>query len=329
MRIRTLLALTIITVASFNTSVSLASTRSGENVSIWFDTGGPVGGAYNTIVQNGAQQACEDLGCDIRFLYSDWSPQKMIENANRAIASKPDGLVVMGHPGDDAYEALIDEAQDTGIIVTSSDTELPRLMTEHQSQGFGYAGVDNKSRGTLLAQEALRRHPMKAGERALVWGLKSKPNRGLSTVGMIEALEDAGLQVDYMEISAELDKDPTLGMPLMTAYLSRHPDTKMILIDHGALTGQLENLLRAAGVGPDEIFAAGFSLSPATAAAIQSGYVDLVGDGQPFLQGYLPVLQIVLTKRYGFSGLNINTGGGFISRDNIDLIAPLAKQGLR
>ena len=329
MRIRTLLALTLVTLTSLNTSASLAAPRSGENVSIWFDTGGPVGGAYNTVVQNGAQQACEDLGCDIRFLYSDWSPQKMIENANRAIASKPDGLVVMGHPGDDAYEALIDEAQDSGIIVTSSDTELPRLMVEHQADGFGYAGVDNKSRGTLLAQEALRRHPMKAGERALVWGLKSKPNRGLSTVGMIEALEDAGLQVDYMEISAELDKDPTLGMPLMTAYLSRNPDTQIILIDHGSLTGQLENLLRSAGVGPDEIFAAGFSLSPATAAAIQSGYVDLVGDGQPFLQGYLPVLQIVLTKRYGFSGLNINTGGGFISRDNIDLIGPLAKKGLR
>lgn len=78
---------------------------------------------------------------------------------------------------------------------------LPNLMAEYQSEGFGYAGVDNKSRGTLLAQEALRLHPMKACEIGLVWGLKSKPNRGLSNVGMIEVLEAAGVQVDYMEIA--------------------------------------------------------------------------------------------------------------------------------
>ena len=74
-------------------------------------------------------------------------------------------------------------------------------MTEYQSEGFGYAGVDNKSWGTLLAQEALRLHPMKACEIALVWGLKSKSSRGLSIVGMVEVLEAAVVQVDYMEIA--------------------------------------------------------------------------------------------------------------------------------
>ncbi len=57
--------------------------------------------------------------------------------------------------------------------------------------------------------------------------------------------------------------------------------------------------------------------------AVKSGYVDLIGDGQPFLQGYLPVLQIIMTKRYGFSGLVIETGGGFVHKGNISLIAPL------
>jgi hypothetical protein len=32
---------------------------------------------------------------------------------------------------------------------------------------------------------------------------------------------------------------------------------------------------------------------------------------------------------YGFSGLHIDTGGGLISKDNIDLIAPLAEKGIR
>ena len=115
----------------------------------------------------------------------------------------------------------------------------------------------------------------------------------------------------------------------MTAYLASHPNTKAVFMDHGGLTAQLENFFRAAGVSPDKIVGCGFSLSPATAAAIKSGYVDLVGDGQPFLQGYLPVMQIVLSKKYGFSGLAIETGAGFVHKGNIDLIAPLAKKGLR
>lgn len=303
--------------------------QAGKGMTIYFDTGGPVGGTYNTIVQNGAAQAAADLGCSVEFMYSDWSPQKMIENFKKALASSPDGIVVMGHPGDDAYEPFIKEAEDNGIIVTATDTELPGLTERYQASGFGYTGVDNKARGRILATEAINRFGLAKGDRALVWGLKSQPTRGLSTVGIIEVLEAAGIVVDYQEITPEVDKDASLGQPLMTAYLSAHPDCKIVIMDHGGLTAQLENFFRGAGVKPDEIIGAGFSLSPATASAVKNGYVDLVGDGQPFLQGYLPVLQIVLSKKFGFSGLVVNTGAGFVHKGNIDLIAPLAKKGLR
>lgn len=303
--------------------------RLGEGMTIWFDTGGPVGGTYNTIIQNGAIQAARDLGCNLELLYSNWSPQKMVENFKRAVASSPDGIVVMGHPGDDAYEPFIREAISKGILVSSCDTELPALRNTFQSKGFGYAGVDNYARGKALASEAVNRFKLGKGNKALVWGLKSQPTRGRSSRALIETLEKAGLEVDYMEITPEIDKDAVLGLPLMTAYLSANPDCDLVVMDHGALTAQLENFFRNAGLKPDDIYGAGFSLSPATASAIRSGYVDLVGDGQPYLQGYLPVLQLVLSKKLGFSGLNINTGGGFVYRENIDFIAPLAKKGLR
>ncbi|GAB6907213.1 conserved exported hypothetical protein [Desulfosarcina cetonica] len=307
----------------------LPKTALGEGMTIWFDTGGPVGGTYNTIVQNGALQAARDLGCTVKLFYSDWSPQLMIENFKKALAAKPDGIVVMGHPGDDAYRPFIEEAVAKGIIVTATDTELPALQARYQSSGFGYSGVDNYARGKALATEALNRTGLGKGDRALVWGLKSQPTRGRSSLALVETLEKAGLTVDYMEITPEIDKDAALGQPVMTAYLSANPDCKLVIMDHGALTAQLENFFRAAGVGPDAIFGAGFSMSPATVSAIKNGYVDLVGDGQPYLQGYLPVLQIVLTKKLGFSGLTIQTGGGFVHKDNIDLIAPLAEKGLR
>lgn len=329
-RICTLLSVCLFSViTSINGAAQTQLPQSGKGMTIYFDVGGAAGETYSTVVQNGATQAAADTGATVKFVYSDWNPQIMLENFKKSVAAKPDGIVVMGHPGDDAYAPLINEAESKGIVVTATDSELPKLMSAYKSKGFGYSGVDNKMRGTALATEALRRFKLGKGDEALVWGLKSQLTRGLSTVGMIEALEKAGVKVGYMEIPPEVDKDASLGAPLMTAYLAAHPQTKAVFMDHGGLTAQLENFFRAAGVPPGKVIGCGFSLSPATASAIKSGYVSLVGDGQPFLQGYLPVLQVVLSKKYGFSGLTVDTGAAFVHKDNIDLIAPLAEKGLR
>ena len=86
-------------------------------------------------------------------------------------------------------------------------------------------------------------------------------------------LEQAGVTVDYQEITPEIDKDPVLGAPVVAGQLGRHPDTKVIIVDHGSLTAQMGNHLKNAGVKPNTVYVAGFSLSPATAAAIENGYV--------------------------------------------------------
>ncbi|MGU5697467.1 sugar ABC transporter substrate-binding protein [Aeromonas allosaccharophila] len=302
---------------------------SGKDMTIWFDLGGPVGESYVTVVQNGAKQAAEDLGVDLRLVYSDWQPQKMIENFKQAVAAKPTGIVVMGHPGDSAYQPLIADAITKGIKVTSVDTELSGTMANELSNGFGYVGDNNATRGINLAKEALRRSGLKKGDRAMVWGIKDIAQRSDSTRGLIKTLEEAGMKVDFIQISQEVDKDPSLGAPVVTSYLATHPDVKMVLVDHGALTAQMGNFLRNSAVKPGELFVAGFSLSPATADGIQSGYVQLVADCQPYLMGYLSVVQLVLSERYGFAGLDINTGAGFVTKDNIALIAPLAAKGLR
>ncbi len=303
--------------------------KTGKNMEIWFDTGGPAGGAYGTIVYNGARQAGVDTGAKIKFMYSNWSPQKMIENFKTALAAKPDGIVVMGHPGDLAYKPLIEKAEKKGIIVTCVDTPLPSSQKDYFSQGFGYIGSDNYTQGKSMSMEAIKRFGLKKGDKVFVWGLKRLQTRGLRAKGIIEVLEKNGIKADYLEISPEIDKDSSLGIPVITGYISANPDVKAMIIDHGALTAQMENFLRATNTGPDKIDVAGFSLSPATALAVEKGYVDLIGDAQPFLMGYLSVVQIVLSKKFGFSGLSIDTGSGFIGKNEIEKIKPLAKEGIR
>ena len=253
----------------------------------------------------------------------------MIANFKMAAATQPDGIVVMGHPGDDAYMPFIQEAMADGILVTCIDTDLPKVREKFKASGFGSIGTNPDVMGKALAGEAIKRSGIKKGDRALVWGLKSLKERGRRARAMIRTLENAGITVDYIEISPEVNKDTAMGTPIITGYMASHPDCKMMLIDHGALTSQMGNFLKAAGVGPDSVFVGGFSLSPATAEAIETGYVDLVSEMQPYLLGYFSVVQIVLSKKYGFTGLEIDTGGGLVHKGNIGLIGPLAKKGIR
>ena len=65
--------------------------------------------------------------------------------------------------------------------------------------------------------------------------------------------------------------------------------------------------------------AGGFDLLPATLDAINRGDLDFTIDQQPYLQGFLPVLQLFL-DRYS-SGLvapaDTNTGLNFVTRANV------------
>ena len=59
---------------------AVTASNGQKRMKIWFDTGGSPGESYGSVLQNGAAQAAEDLNIDIRFVYSDWSAEKMLQN---------------------------------------------------------------------------------------------------------------------------------------------------------------------------------------------------------------------------------------------------------
>jgi simple sugar transport system substrate-binding protein len=118
-------------------------------------------------------------------------------------------------------------------------------------------------------------------------------------------------------------------VPIFTGYASSHPNVKAIFIDHGNLTSAIPTFMKAANLKAGSIYAAGFDMSPATVQGIKDGYISLVIDQQEYLQGFEAVEQLCLTKKYGFGGLFINTGAGFVDKSNIDAIAPLVTAQIR
>jgi simple sugar transport system substrate-binding protein len=300
-----------------------------KGMKIVFFPGGTPGGGFETVVYNGAKAAQALLGPDVTYQWSDWDPNKMITQFQQAVATKPNGIAIMGHPGDAAFDPLVQDAEKQGILVTSQNVELKNLEQQYATNGFGYVGAVQHDAGFALGQEAIKRGGLKAGDRAMVWGLKAQPGRGQRTQGILDALQQAGLVVDYFEIDDATNKDPANGVPTFTGYVSSHPDVKAMFIDHGNLTSSIPTYMKAANLKPGSVYMAGFDLSPATVQGIKDGYISLVIDQQEWLQGFLPILQLCLTWKYGFSGLFINTGGGFVDKSNIDFVAPLVQQQIR
>lgn len=296
---------------------------------IVFFPGGTPGGGFEQVVYNGALQAAKDTGADVQYVWSDWDPAKMTSQFQQAAATKPDGIAIMGHPGDTAFDPLIDAAEGQGIIVTSMNTQLPLAQAKYSANGFGYSGAILYQAGYALGQEAVKRSGVKPGDKAFLWGLMAQAGRGERTKGVKDALEKAGLTVIYQEIDDATNANASAGVPIFTGVFSKDPDIKLVVTDHGNLTGTIQTFLEAAGKKPGDVYAAGFDISGNAITAIQNGWLQLVIDQQQYLQGYFGVLQICLTKVYHFSGLQIDTGAGFVDKSNVDILASLVKSQIR
>ncbi|MFH1184539.1 MAG: substrate-binding domain-containing protein [Chloroflexota bacterium] len=296
---------------------------------IIFFPGGAPGGGFETVVYNGALAAAADTGADVEYVWSDWNPEQMITQFSEAMATKPDGIAVMGHPGNEAFAPLVDEAEAQGILVTAMNVELPGLQAKYGGSGFGYVGAINYSAGFALGKEALSRAGLAAGDKAFVWGLVAQAGRGQRTQGILDALEEAGVEAVYLEIDDATNAEASAGIPVFTGIMSANPEIKLVITDHGNLTGTQQAYFEAAGLGPDDVFGAGFDLSGATVEAIRGGWTDLVIDQQQFLQGYMAILQLCLSHNYAFAGLHIDTGSGFAHKDNVEILAPLVEKQIR
>ena len=301
-----------------------------EGVRIAAFPGGPQGGVLANNVDNGLRQAELDLGPKVTYYFSNWDPNTMLTQVKQAIATKVDGIATYGFGGDAATDPLVEQAFARDSVFTSLNTSLPDAQKKYASKGFGFVGAPNHDAGGALAVEAIKRAGLKSGDTAFVWGLKGQGgDRGQRTVGVVEALEKAGVKVIYQEIDSASNADPNAGTATFVGVMKKNPDTKLVITDHGGLTSNVPVFARAASIAPGKVFFAGFDMSPNTAQAVEQGYLTLVIDQQPYLQGYLPILNICLTKKFGFSGLDINTAGAFVDKGNVAAVAPLAAKEIR
>jgi simple sugar transport system substrate-binding protein len=306
---------------------------SGAN--IVFFAGGTPTDSFASVVYQGARQAQQDLGPNVQYEWSDWNTTTMVNQFLDAISKTPapTGIAMMGHPGPQALGPLIAEAESKNIIVTMQNVDIPTVREQYTTNGFGYVGQDLTATGEMVSEGVIREFNPAPGTQAIVFGVNpvTEPSRYPRTQGIVDGLTSDNIVVHQITLPANVEANPSsdAAKQMFASALSEFPDAKIMIIDHGALTSATPAILQGMGIKPGQYIIAGFDLSPTTVQGIKDGYISLVSDQQPFLQGYLPILQICLSQKYQFSGLDINTGTGLIDKSNVGPIEKLVDEHLR
>jgi simple sugar transport system substrate-binding protein len=94
---------------------------------------------------------------------------------------------------------------------------------------------------------------------------------------------------------------------------------------HAGVARELESL----GYEPGEILLGGFDLVPDALQGMQNGYIQLQVDQQPYLQGFLPIIQAHLMDKYQLSAWDVNTGKALIEPADVEAILELSQEGYR
>lgn len=297
-----------------------------EDIKLVYFSGGQAGETFSEYLHKGAMDAAAQLGVKVDFIFSNWTPDTFIQQLREAIAAKPDGIAMMGHAGDDAILPLAEQAYNDGIAMSYHNVDVPIVREQF---GGGYVGANLKTWGENTGKKAVQMFDIGPGDSVAVYGVFDQIGRRDLEEASALVFEEAGAKVRRITVTSEQMTSSELLMPQFIADLEANPDTKAVMVGVMTHTENMPMYLEAAGKKPGEIKAIGFNNSPKVMEGFASGYIQLSGEQQPYLQGYIPILSLAYHCIYGFDYFSVDTGGGFITEDNYEEVAQYVQEGIR
>lgn len=270
---------------------------------------------WNTI-KNAIALAGEQMGVTVEYRNPPTGDlADMARIIEQAAASNPDGIIstiadfdVLSGPLEDAV------ARGIPVITINSGTveqskQIGALLHVGQPEYDAGFGAGEKAKAAGVTSFLCVNHYI------------TNPASVERCQGFADAL---GVELGNQMIDA--GQDPAEIQSKVAAYLQTNPETNGILTlgptsAHPTIAALNDNGKAGA------IFFGTFDLSSEIATAIKDGTINFAIDQQPYLQGYLPVVILTNLARYGVvPGNSINSGPGFITKDNIALVEQYAGQ---
>ncbi len=274
----------------------------------------PDSDSWWNVIKNAVGNAEKDLGVTVDIRNPPTGDiADMVRIVEQSIASEPDGLIVT-LADFDALSGPIRTAVDSGIPVITVNSG-----TQKQSAKVGamlHVGQPEYDAGFA------------AGTRAKADGITNFVcvNHQINNAPLIERCRGfaEGLGIELGSSMIDVGIDPSEVKNRVTAYLRTNKDVQAILGLGPNATEPTIAALEEIGMA-GEIYFGTFDFSDAIANAIKSGTIKWAIDQQPYLQGYLPVSFLAMYNRYAVQiPHNVNSGPGFITKENIELVAKMA-----
>jgi simple sugar transport system substrate-binding protein len=257
----------------------------------------------------GIQDACSLLGTSYQWTGSKTSDiSEMVNAFNAGITAKASGIAVC-LVSLTAFNGPTDRAMDRGIPVLSYNADAP-------NNRLAYIGQDLYLSGYNMGQRVVGLVP--SGDVALFIATPGQLNIQPRIDGLQAAIKKFGKGKIKTSVTATGALLPD-EIAKVEAYYLGHKNVKgMFAVDAGT-TQAIGQVMKKYGLHKKGVKGGGYDLTPVTLPLINEGVLNFTIDQQPYLQGWLPVLQLFFYK-YS-SGLvapsNTNTGIAFVTKANV------------
>lgn len=317
--------------AALLASSMLTGAAAAEQLQITFVHHASAANPFWQAVRTGMVEACEliDADCQMVFTQTEGNLQEQLNNLEAAIAQQPDGIIT-SLVDDAIFNDAVAEAIELGIPVIGANTDHSEGAAGNARLSF--IGQNLTEAGYNLAQALSEQFPEDGPIHVLI---------GIAAPGQNWAeLRGAGIEA-FMEDYAEDNPDREItfekidsGQDLaivgsrVSSYIEANPTTTAYF-DVGLWHAGVAVALRDLGYEPGEVLLAGFDLVPVVLEEMATGYIQVQVDQQPYLQGFLPVMQLHLMKQYRLGAWDVDTGRALVFPDEVEAIMELSAQGVR
>jgi len=258
--------------------------------------------------QYGIADACNLLGCAYVWTGSETSNVgQMVDAINTAVASGVDGIatsLIDLH----AFNAPVEAALKAGIPVVSYNADAPT------NKRLAYIGQNLQLAGEKMGERIVEAVP--EGDVALFIDTPGSANLQPRIEGAEKAIKASGKPITIHSIATGTSEPGQLS--IIEAYWIGHKETKGMYAVAGDSTAQLGKVMQKFGL-VGKVKAGGFDLAEATQKLLHEGYLEFTIDQQPYLQGFLPILELFLWHVSGsLSGpAEVDTGLKFLNKETI------------
>jgi simple sugar transport system substrate-binding protein len=305
--------------SSGNSSSGTASAASGSSAASIFGVGG--GGYKFTMVnhvttnvfftptQSGASDACKLLGCSYNWTGSATSNVgEMVNSINGAISSKVDGIATSLISAT-AFTAPVKKALAAGIPIVAYNADEP------QTGRLAYIGQDLFVSGQQMGEHIVSLLP-NGGEIGLFIATPGAANIQPRIDGAKDTLKaHPNIKYDVVATGAAVPAELTA----INSWAQGHSSAKgMFAVDAGSTQG-LAQTIQKQGLKDKGWVGGGYDLTPITEQLLAAGYIQFTIDQQPYLQGFLPILELYLyNASQGLTGpADVDTGLKFLDKTTV------------